>query len=68
MENPVVQVVNESSGEVVYTLRIQGTSYRPKVFQKGTYTIHVGEGSRRKTLQGIESIGLKKEKKLDVRF
>ncbi len=68
MENPVVQVVDESNGEVVYTLRIQGNSYRPRVFQKGKYTIHVGEGSRRKTFRGIESIGLKGEKTLEVRF
>ena len=38
------------------TLRIQGHSFRPKVFRDGTYTIHVGDGPRRQTLSGIESI------------
>jgi hypothetical protein len=43
MENPVVQVVDESSGEIVYTLRINGTSFTPMVFGDGAYTVHVGE-------------------------
>lgn len=41
VENPVVQVVDEALGEVVYTLRIQGTKFRPKVFRPGLYTILV---------------------------
>ena len=42
-ENPVVQVVDETSGEVVYTLRINGTSFVPMVFSAGSYTVNVGE-------------------------
>ncbi len=48
--NPVVQVVNESTGEIVYTLRIRGNTFQPKVFEKGTYTIKVGTGKLEKTL------------------
>jgi alkaline phosphatase D len=40
---PVVQVVNERSGEVVYTLRLADGEFTPKVFESGTYTIHIGE-------------------------
>ncbi len=43
MENPVVQVVDDESGDVVYTIRINGTSFRPKVLKKGIYTVRVGE-------------------------
>jgi hypothetical protein len=44
MENPVVQVVNEDTGEHVYTLRLSGSRWTPKVFTKtGTYTVRVGE-------------------------
>jgi hypothetical protein len=43
MENPVVQVISESTGEIVYTVRIQGSRFRPKVFKDGTYTVKVGE-------------------------
>jgi hypothetical protein len=46
MTNPVVQVAREPDGEVVYTLRIRGTAFRPRVFADGTYTIRVGEPAR----------------------
>jgi hypothetical protein len=53
--NPVVQIVDEADGEVVYTLRIRGTSLRPKVFRLGTYTVKVGEGPRQKVLRGVKA-------------
>jgi len=43
MENPVVQVISESTGEIVYTVRIQGSRFRPKVFKDGTYTVKIGD-------------------------
>ena len=44
LDNPVVQVIDEASGETVYTLRISGNEFRPKVFRRwGTYTVRVGE-------------------------
>ncbi len=55
-KNPVVQVIDESNGEVVYTLRIRGTSFRPKVFKQGVYTVKVGEGKGRKVLKGIKPL------------
>ena len=51
--DPVVQVVEDSSGEVLYTLRIEGSRFRPWVFVRGLYTVHVGEGEKRKTLRGL---------------
>jgi hypothetical protein len=55
-EDPVVQVIQEPGGEIVYTLRINGTSYRPKVFETGSYTIKVGEGKATRVLRGVESV------------
>jgi hypothetical protein len=44
MNDPVVQVRDEATGEILYTLRIRGTRYRPRVFQAaGSYTVVVGE-------------------------
>jgi alkaline phosphatase D len=43
MTDPVVRVIDEADGEVVYTLRIAGTSFRPKAFREGAHTIVVGE-------------------------
>ncbi len=54
-ENPVVQVIAESTGEIVYTIRINENSWRPKVFYKGNYTIRVGEGESSKTFSSIPS-------------
>jgi hypothetical protein len=55
-EDPVVQVIEEPGGEIVYTLRVNGTSYRPKVFEAGSYTVRVGEGDRTQVLRGVESL------------
>lgn len=56
MTNPVVQVIDDANGEVVYTLRIKGTSFRPKVFRNGPHTIKVGsqEDGNMKTLKGVK--------------
>jgi len=43
MENPVIQVIYEMTGEIVYTLRIQGNEFRPKVFKDGKYTVKIGQ-------------------------
>jgi alkaline phosphatase D len=43
MPDPVVQAVSEATGEIVYTLRIRGDSFVPKVFALGRYTLHIGE-------------------------
>jgi len=45
MENAVVQVVDESSAEIVYTLRITGNSFTPVAFGEGPYTVNVGSGA-----------------------
>ncbi|MCH8978067.1 MAG: alkaline phosphatase D family protein [Armatimonadetes bacterium] len=42
-QNPVVRVVNEATGETLYTLRISGRSIIPWVFEQGTYTVWFGE-------------------------
>ncbi len=43
LENPVIQVVEERSGQIVYSLRISGSEFRPVVFRAGSYTIRCGE-------------------------
>jgi hypothetical protein len=41
-EQPVVQVVNEADGDILYTLRLQGNTFRPRVYAPGSYTVRVG--------------------------
>jgi len=53
--NPVIQVGDDALGEVVYTLRIQGSTIRPKVFRLGTHTIRVWQGDGEKVLPQVMS-------------
>jgi phosphodiesterase/alkaline phosphatase D-like protein len=70
MTNPVVQVIDESNGEIAYTLRINGTSFRPKVFKKEKYTVKVGwQGTdKMKILTGVEPLATGETKTINVIF
>ena len=39
---PVVQVVDEATGDSIYTVRAHSNRFRPPVFAAGTYTVRVG--------------------------
>jgi hypothetical protein len=43
MKNPVIKIIREWTGELIYSLRINGQSFQPKVFEMGNYRIEVGE-------------------------
>lgn len=70
MTNPVVQVVDERSNEIVYTLRINGSSFRPKVFAAGNYTVHVGDqdADNMQTFSGLTGESLDNTEVLSVQF
>jgi alkaline phosphatase D len=57
MRNPVLQVIDDFSREVIYTLRIQGQRFRPPVPEEGKYTLRLGElGSGREvTVEGVRA-------------
>jgi len=55
-EGPVVQVVDEYLGEIVYTLRISGSSWRPRVFREGTFTIRAWSEEKQIERKGISSV------------
>ncbi len=69
MENPVVQVINEQNGEIEYSIRIKGDKWQPKVFEKGSYTIKVGDPDFDKweIIEHIKSAA-KHKKSLEVSF
>lgn len=54
-DNPVVQIIDESNNEVVYTLRIKGRTFRPKVFKEGSYTVRIGEGQAMRVMKNVRS-------------
>ncbi len=41
----VVEVIDESNGDVVYTVRMQGRKFTPRVFREGKYTVRIKRGS-----------------------
>jgi len=43
IQNPVVRILRERTGELEYSLRINGTTFQPWVFFYGSYTIEVGD-------------------------
>ena len=56
IEDPVVQVVDEASDEIVYTIRIKGSEFTPTTRRPGSYTVRVtdpatGETEEYKGLQ-----------------
>ena len=40
---PVVQVIAESTGEILYTVRSQTESFKPRVYAPGKYTVKAGK-------------------------
>ncbi|MCK5272019.1 MAG: alkaline phosphatase D family protein [Sedimentisphaerales bacterium] len=69
-KNPVVQIIDEANSEIVYTIRVNGKSFRPKVFRKGKYTIKVTEPDvgKEKTFAGVEALTPDEEQTIEVDF
>ena len=67
-KNPVVQVIHEATNEIIYTLRINGIHYNPKVFKEGTYTVVVSDpdSNIEKVLKGLTPTKTMGEESLDV--
>ncbi|MEZ5941048.1 MAG: metallophosphoesterase family protein [Planctomycetaceae bacterium] len=54
-EHPVVQVIDESNGEVLYTVRVREQSFTPPVYSAGPFTIRVGKDApSQKLVSGVE--------------
>jgi hypothetical protein len=70
LSDPVFQVIDEASDEIVYTLRIKGTSFRPKVFKEGMYTVKIAEPGtdKMKAIRGVHSLPLDKQLYVNVKF
>ncbi len=71
MDDPVVQVRRAGDdGEIVYTLRINGRTFRPWVFEAGAYDVGVGEQGtgRWKVLEGFEAASTKPDRTVKVAF
>jgi hypothetical protein len=67
---PVVQVIDDITGNPVYTVRASSHTFDAKVFKNGFYSIYLGEpGTQKwKLLEHIESIPVKGEKSIQISF
>lgn len=53
--NPVVQVIDEGTGEVLYTVRAASNRFRPRVYSEGNFTVRVGrDRPDQKTVEGLK--------------
>jgi len=70
MVNPVIQIIDESNDEIVYTLRISGTAFQPKVFRRGLYTVRIGEldAGPERVLRHIQSTSSNEAGRIVVSF
>ena len=66
---PVVQVINENQGQVIYTVRAKENSFQAWVFSDGKHTIKIGEpGRKMKTLTGLDAKQTKDQKPVELNF
>src|SRR5262249_15463103 len=56
--DPVVQVSDESSGEIIYTLRIKGRDFQPPVYTPGRYRVTISDpdAGRTKAVGGLGAL------------
>ncbi|QDT01005.1 hypothetical protein [Adhaeretor mobilis] len=65
---PVIQVIDQSTGESVYTLRAPADEFQPYVFHSGKYTLRVGEGEDIKEFSDLEATEEPGNEVLEVKF
>ncbi len=53
--NQLIQIDNEKTGELVNIYRMNGNKIQPALFEKGIFTLKIGEGENSKVLTGIAS-------------
>jgi len=66
MVDPVFQLVHENRGEIVYTIRIKGSTYIPKIYEEGTYTIRIGDPDTE--MKEILHLNIKDESPIEIEF
>ncbi|MCK4750703.1 MAG: hypothetical protein KAT15_26780, partial [Bacteroidales bacterium] len=67
---PVIRVIEEASGEIVYSVRSKTNLFRPKVFKHGLYSVWIGEPGtgNMKKYEGVQSLAKDHEEEILVEF
>jgi hypothetical protein len=61
-DRPVVQVIAEAGGDILYSVRVRGNRFQPHVYSPGSYTVKVG----RNRPDGASLKGLKASARKDA--
>lgn len=56
-ENPVVQLIDNSNGEILYTVRVNGTSFTPAAPKGKTFTIKAGKAEADTVVESNGKVG-----------
>lgn len=68
-QRPVVQVVEESSGEILYTVRSATNRFKPPVYADGTYTVKVGRDKpNEKSIEKLKPVEKGQSREIRVEF
>ncbi|MDN5202134.1 alkaline phosphatase D family protein [Fulvivirgaceae bacterium BMA10] len=66
---PVVQITDNATGDIVYTVRAIDHTFSPVVFKEGTYTIEVGDPDQEmRSFEGIASSSNVTDEVIKVEF
>jgi hypothetical protein len=68
VQDPVIQVIDDALGEIVYSIRIKGSAWQPRVFKEGRYTIKVRHGAAVRTFSGVSAVRETADQTLRVVF
>jgi hypothetical protein len=70
LPDPVIQIVNAVDDATIYSVRIKGFEYIPRLKMPGLYTVKIGlpENDIWKTFNGIEAVESENKNNLNVEF
>jgi hypothetical protein len=68
LHDPVIQIIDEQTEKILYTIRVNSRIFHPKVFKKGFYTIKVGEPGTDmiKILPHIQATRIENKNKIEI--
>ncbi len=66
--DPVLQVINEKTNKVEYTVRMLGQRHKAKVFEIGSYTIEISEPetSKKKIIRNLKAERINEDKIIEI--
>ena len=68
--DPVVEIINQTNGELEYSVRIKGNDFSPKVFSNDLFTIRAGypEKDSWKVIENVKTLNSKDKDELIITF